>query len=160
MSPLRRRLCNMADENANNRKSRQTIIWLACGVALVLAVVILFAYACTTGQLSGMLYRYTHGGKWLYSALYHGLRNGDTREQVEDLLGPGRKTDSAKIVEVTKKIAGSNPAGYPHGVEDTDTFLGFLLPGGELFLQFRDGVLINFDPDDFAKYESVRTIGQ
>ncbi len=150
----------MAGENAKNPKKQRTAIWLVCGVALTLAVVILFAYACTTGRLSGLLYRYTHSGNCLYSALYHGVRNGDTTEEIENFLGPGRAADSEKLIKVTKKMAQRNPAGWTHGVEDGDTFLGFPLPNGELFLQFRNGTLINFDPNDFAKCESVSVIGQ
>jgi len=148
----------MTDEKVTSPNKRRTAIWLACGVALTLGIIILFAYACTKGQLSALVYRYTHGGRSLYWTLYHGVRNGDTTEEIENLLGSGRKADSAKIIRVTKKMAQKYPAGYPHSVEDSDTFLGFLLPGGELFLQFRDGELINFDPNDFAKYESFGSI--
>jgi len=148
----------MTNEKVKSPKKRRTAIWLACGVALTLVVIILFAYACTKGRPSALIYRYTHGGRSLYSALYHGARNGDTTEEIENLLGPGRKADSAKIIGVTKKMIQKNPAGWPDGVEDSDTFLGFTLPGGELFLQFRDGALINFNPDDFAKYEFLGSI--
>ncbi len=111
------------------------------------------AYLCSTGRFSGYLYRHTGSGKWLYSALYHGVRNGDSTRHVEELLGPGKSGHTEKLVEVSRKMARMNPAGWPRGVQDEDVFLGFALPGGTLHLQFRRGRLINFDPGDFAEYE-------
>ena len=129
---------------------------------LTIAAIVLFAYVCETGRFSAIVYRYTGSGKWLYSTLYHGVQNGDTIEQVENLLGPGKKANAelnGRLYSVTKKFAAKNPSGYPDGCEENDEFLGFRLLGGELYLQFRNGVLINFDPAEFEKYEEVQIIG-
>jgi hypothetical protein len=72
-------------------KRRSIILLVAGGVVLTIAAIVLFAYVCETGRFSAIVYRYTGSGKWLYSTLYHGVQNGDTIEQVENLLGPGKK---------------------------------------------------------------------
>ena len=145
----------MVTKDTARPMKQRTTIWLMLGVVLTLAVILLFSYACTTGQLSALVYRYTHSGKWLYSALYHGVNKGDTIEQVESLLGPGRTAGSARIINVSKKFAQSTPALWPDGVDDGDIFLGFLEHDGELFLQFRDGVLVNFDPNEYSEYDEI-----
>ena len=140
-------------------KRRSIILLVTAGVALTIAVIVLTAYVCERGWFSAAVYRYTGSGKWLYSTLYHGVQNGDTIEQVENLLGQGKETDS-RLHSAVKKFAARNPSGWPHGCEENDKFLGFRLPGGHLNLQFRNGVLINFDPDEFQKYEDVKIITQ
>jgi len=129
---------------------------MAGGVMLTIAGVVLLAYVCMTGRFSAVVYRYTGSGKWLYSTLYHGVQNGDTIEQVERLLGPGKEA-GAKIRKALKKFAQRYP--QPDGYEDSDQILGFPLSGGELYLQFRNGVLINFDPTEFDKYAEPQIIG-
>lgn len=129
------------------------------GMVLAIAVIVMFAYVYERGRFSAVIYRYTGSGKWLYSTLKNGVKNGDTIEQVENLLGPGQKAD-AKIYSVSKKFAAINPSGYPEGCEEDDEFLGFRLPGEQLYLQFRNGVLINFDPAEFEEYTEVQMVGQ
>ena len=137
-------------------KRRRVLLLVLLGTLATIGAVLLFAYVAMTGRFSAMLYRYTGSGKWLYSALYHGVEDGDSVEDVERLLGPG-KEGGEKVRRAIKKIAGQNPGSA--GYEASDRVLGFRLPGGELYLQFRDGVLINFDPGDFEKYEEVQVIG-
>jgi len=150
---------DMADESADNAGKRRVIIWLVVAVAMTLVIIGLFTYICTTGRLAGLMYRYTLDGKWLYSALYHGAENGDSIHEIESLLGRGRMADTKKLLGAIEKIAQQNPSAYPHGCQDTDTFLGFTLSSGELFLQFRNGALINFNRNDFAKYDASTSIG-
>jgi hypothetical protein len=148
----------MAGENADNLKKRRTAIWFVCGVALALVVILLFAYTCTKGQFSAFLYRRTHSGRWLYSTLYHGVKSGDTLEQIERLLGPGKEVDSERQLRASRKFAQMNPGAHPDGYRDDDAFLGFPLSGGKIILQFRDGILVNFDPNEFTKYEPITTM--
>jgi len=137
-------------------KRRRVILLAALGMVATIGAVLLFAYVAMTGRFSGMLYRYTGSGKWLYSALYHGVEDGDSVEKVEGLLGAGKEAGQ-NMRRAVKKLASQNPGSA--GYEDSDRMLGFGLPGGALYLQFRDGVLINFDPGDFEKYEEAQTIG-
>ena len=143
----------MSGEANNKPLRRRRLILTAVGIILALAIILLFSHACSSGRLSGLIYRYTHSGKWLYSALYHGIKNGKTIEQVESFLGPGVIDNSEKLRSVSKKFAETNPSSWPEGVRDDDVFMGFSLDGGTLFLQFRGGVLINFNPTDFAEYD-------
>lgn len=136
-------------------KRYSTILFMLVGVVLTIALIVLSAYICETGRFSAAVYRYTGSGRWLYSALYHGVQNGDTIEQVEKLLGPGKQA-SDFVRKAVKKL----PQRYqqPDGYEDSDRILGFPLPGGELYLQFRNGVLINFDPAEFEKYTEPQIV--
>jgi hypothetical protein len=138
-------------------KRRSAILLVLVGVVATIGVIILVTYSCQTGWFSAAVYRYTGSGKWLYSALYHGVQNGDTVKEVERLLGPGKEADS-RVRNAVKKLTQR----YPNldGYEESDVVLGFRLPSGELYLQFRDGVLINFDPEDFRKYEEPQIVGQ
>lgn len=138
-------------------KVRNTLLVVLC-IAATIGVILLVTYGYSTGLIPGMLYRHTGGGGWLYSTLYHGVRNGSTKEQVERLLGPGQEA-SANVHEAVMKFAGSNASAYPDGYEEGDELLGFRLPGGELYLQFRRGVLVNFNPDEFEKYEEAKVVG-
>lgn len=134
------------------------MLLVVAGVALTIAVIVLFAYICERGWFSAAVYRYTGSGKWLYSTLYHGVQNGDNIEQVERLLGPGEKGE-AKLLSSFKRYAEKYPETSPDGWQDDDEAVGFPLPNGKLYLQFRNGVLINFDPSDFEKYEEPQIIG-
>jgi len=139
-------------------KRHSMILLMLVGVVLTIAVIVLSAYICETGRFSAAVYRYTGSGKWLYSTLYHGVQNGDTIEQVEQLLGPGKK-GGAKLLNSFKRLAEKYPESCPDGYKEADEAVGFPLPGSELYLQFRNGVLINFDPTDFEKYEEPQIIG-
>ena len=138
-------------------KRRSIVLLMLVGVVVTIGVIVLVTYSCETGWFSAAVYRYTGSGKWLYSALYHGMQNGDTVEEVERLLGPGKEADS-RVRNAVKKLTQRylNPDGY----EESDVILGFRLGGGQLYLQFRDGVLINFDPEEFRKYEEPQIVGQ
>ncbi len=141
-------------------KRRSVILSVLVGVVATIGAIILVTYSCETGWFSAAVYRYTGSGKWLYSALYHGVQNGDTVEEVERLLGPGQEGDS-RVRSALEKFAQRNVAGYPDGYEDSDQILGFRMGGNqELYLQFRNGLLINFDPEEFRKYEAMPTMVQ
>ena len=140
-------------------KRRSIVLLMLVGVVVTIGVIVLVTYSCQTGRFSAAVYRYTRSGKWLYSALYHGMQKGDTVEEVERLLGSGQEGDS-RVRSALKKFAQRNVAGYPDGYEERDVILGFRLPGGELYLQFRNGLLINFDTEEFRKYEAMPTMVQ
>lgn len=140
-------------------KRRSIILLVLVGVVMTIGAIVLVTYSCQTGWFSAAVYRYTGSGKWLYSALYHGVQNGDTVEEVERLLGPGKEADS-RVRNAVKKLAQRNVIGAPDGYEESDVVLGFRLGGGKLYLQFRNAILINFDAEDFRKYEEPQIMGQ
>jgi len=137
-------------------KRPTTILLILIGVVVTIAFIVISAYVCETGWFSAAVYRYTGSGRWLYSALYHGVQNGNTIEQVEKLLGPGKQA-SDNVRKAVKKLAQRHQ--QSDGYEESDQVLGFPLPGGQLYLQFRNGVLINFEPTDFQKYSQPQIIG-
>ena len=100
-------------------------------------------------------YRSNPNGKDLYAVLNKMVQNGDTIEKVRGLLGPGEPGDE-QLVETTERFAAKHPGSYPQGVQRTDTLIGYQVDSSiRIFLQFRDGKLINHSPSDFAEYQPM-----
>jgi len=102
-------------------------------------------------------YRWRHDGASLYKVLYNQLKDGDSREEVERLLGLGTPAaNPARLLSANREFARRRPASYPDGAKDGDTFLGHRVGGGSmLYLEFRDGRLVNHIPSDFREYHKA-----
>lgn len=75
---------------------------------------------------------------------------------MEGLLGPGHDHEVENALEAFKKLAAKNPAQWPDGFRDDDRIVGFDFDDlSTLWLQFRNGKLINHNPGDFAEYEPM-----
>jgi len=134
---------------------RKIISYLIAFAVLVLVV----AAVLWQGHRPPAHYRAHHDGESLYAALYNHVSEGDTAAQIEKLLGPGKPQDQKREAEICRKFAVKVPQSYPQGIQDEDTFLGYQCgPGGMLILQFRDGHLVNFVREQFAKYEPIMGI--
>jgi hypothetical protein len=115
----------------------------------------------TAEELSPALhYRHCQDGESLY-AIFRGLRPGDTMAKVTGLLGPGTEPqDRARHLAATRRIATKVPEGYPAGVEDTDVFLGYAYEEGmTMYLQFRDGKLVNHRPEACREVQKYDVMG-
>ncbi len=99
-------------------------------------------------------YRKHHDGKSLYEVLYKQVKPGDSIEKVQGLLGPGEPAES-RARRAIEKFAQKTPDRYPDGYRETDTLLDYPMDGGSAILQFRDGRLINHNPEDCAHYEPI-----
>lgn len=92
-------------------------------------------------------------------ALYTQVKPGDSLSRVQALLGDGTAaTNREKFVRVMNAVTNKNPQAYSDGIEDQDQFIGFTgrgQPEMTVFLQFRNGRLINFQPSDFEKVPRV-----
>ena len=115
--------------------------------------------ATGAGCSSADHYRSHKDGQSLYAVMHDSVRRGDSVEKVQGLLGTGQNDEGRKALEATKRMAAKNPSGWPDGVRDDDRVIGY--PCDEsttLWLQFRNGRLINHDPDDFAEYEPMTSV--
>lgn len=105
-------------------------------------------------------YRQQRDAEWLYAVLHEDVKAGDSIERVQELLGKGQAADEPdRLLEATRKLAEMHPVGYPDGVQEGDVFLGY--PIGKrsiLYLQFRNGKLVNHIPDHFAEYEPATVL--
>lgn len=100
-----------------------------------------------------------HDGKSLYAVLHDSVRTGDSVEKVEGLLGAGQDGQGKNPNEAMKKMAAKNPSGWPDGVKDDDRMIAYPFDGGViLWLQFRNGKLINYNPADFTKYQPINSV--
>jgi hypothetical protein len=126
-------------------------------VGCVLAVLLVTSTGCSSADH----YRSHKDGKSLYAVMHESVRTGDSVEKVQGLLGAGQNDEGQKALEATKKMAAKNPSGWPDGVRDDDKMIGFPFDDGiTLWLQFRNGKLVNHNPSDFTKYEpTVNAVG-
>jgi hypothetical protein len=87
-----------------------------------------------------------------YKILRTEIRNGDPREKVQQLLGPGEaNADCSWAINQAESCA--------EGYQNQDTFLVYEVkgPGSTVivFKQFRDGRLVNHVPEDYAQWPNV-----
>jgi hypothetical protein len=73
---------------------------------------------------------------------------------VQELLGSGEPpSEPERILLAMKKLCLKHPDGCPDGVQEDDIFIGYpIRDGGNLYLQFRDGRLVNHVPEGFREY--------
>lgn len=97
-------------------------------------------------------YREHHDAESFFQTLHKDIKNGDSLDRVQALLGPGTPpTDMPRVIAAARKAADRTPARFMQGVGDNDQFLGWRYGKRSLgYLQFRDGLLINFDPKAYA----------
>jgi hypothetical protein len=101
-------------------------------------------------------YRKHHDGKSLCAVMHDSVRTGESVEKVQGLLGAGQDVQGKKSLEPMKKMAAKDPSRWPDGVKDDDRVIEYPIDdGATLWLQFRNGKLINHNPGDFAKYEPL-----
>ncbi|MHC4187903.1 MAG: hypothetical protein ACYST2_02145 [Planctomycetota bacterium] len=107
-------------------------------------------------------YRTHNDCESLWNILYTLVNPGDTREQIEGLIGAGMvQTGERKkrLISANRRFMKKYPDDYPFGVEDKDEFVGYFCYGGTLYLQFRNQSLINFNRDDFKQYRPLVGVG-
>lgn len=78
--------------------------------------------------------------------VYESLRNGDTIERIEGLLGSGQPNQDPKYRAACKKVVDANPDEAPSGFLESDALMGYSAGVNIIHLQFRDGQLVNHTP--------------
>lgn len=87
-----------------------------------------------------------HGAQAPFLYVYQSLRNGDRIEEVQALLGPGIPNHDPKYRKACEKVFAAHPDEAPSGILESDLILGYSAATSGIYLQFRDGVLVNHDP--------------
>jgi len=130
-------------------------------VSIILSI--LFLLNGCRGKDPGSHYRRHHDGESLYILLNKYIKTGDTYSKVSELLGSSKVSQlSKKLQLVITKLAEKNPEKYPDGVDDEDVFYEYPIEENKfmkprrivvtVYLQFRNGMLINHSPEDFLEY--------
>ena len=124
----------------------------------------LFSVAAVGFTLLGCspYHRQLRAGRRLYRTLHREVREGDSRERVESLIGPGSPGVGGKTLDkLQRDIAQRHPEMFPGGIEDNDVLLYWRVgdSGGFILLQFRNGRLVNFDHNEYAEYHVDRLGG-
>lgn len=123
---------------------------------LVLLVVVTLAVVTTlpSGSVEADHYRRFRDGKSLYTLLSGSIGRGNSLQEVEGLLGPGipLEEDVEAFRESLRETAQSEPDSYPDGVYEADTFIAWSGSDEKVTLQFRNGHLINFSPEQFTTF--------
>ena len=94
-------------------------------------------------------YRRLHDAASLNAIMSRRVQNGDSLSKVELLLGQVPICVDPRAMRVSIKSARAFPSDYPQGVQADDEFRTYPMGSGGVYLQFRRGRLINFDPKNF-----------
>lgn len=139
-------MCNMTDPSPTRRRKRAL---LAAMVLIAVAVLIVLPFlSWHFGFLAAMHYRLTGDQESLYKVMHKYIRSGDSVAKVESLLGSGNRDHPAELVAFAQSMSRRLPQSYPDGVQTGDVFIGW----SGMWLQFRDGRLINHVPEEFEEY--------
>ena len=126
----------------------RTLLALVTGIALVLAGYVAYERwrSATAPHLR------------FYRVLHDSVKNGDSSDSIQALLGPGAEADQADRTLFLKAVS---TATLPDGYLADDQLLVYKL--GDIstlvYLQFRGGKLINHDPQEFATFQPPTSIG-
>ena len=139
-----------------NQKKRRVVvataaIFLLAGITSVCAV--LFGPAA-------FHYRLFHDESSFNSVLHQQIRPCDSIVRVERLLGKGRHAPEWAVM--LRRAVDARPEGFPNGFQNDDTILEYPLKhafgAGAHYLQFRNGHLVNFAPEEFAKTSPINLL--
>lgn len=145
-----------------SQMSRRRLFVASAGVALVAAIALL-AIPWRTGRFHGLCYRWTGNEMAFYQAMYRGTKNGDTREAIESLIGPGEILDAggqALQARIMKKFAEEKRPDCPDGYRDGDVFVQYKTGGYYSCFQYRDDKLVNHDPAAFKDLKPFSALGR
>lgn len=123
-------------ENTSRRRTTKAFVLVLC-IAAVILIVPRAWLAFNASQFR------KHGDASAFLYVYESLRNGDTLERIEGLLGTGQPNHDPKYREACKKVAEANPDEAPSGFLESDALLGYSAGSTTIHLQFRDGQLVN-----------------
>jgi hypothetical protein len=131
--------------NSGRRRRQFSLLALLVGVGIVGMVL--------AGWRIHHQWQGKHRHRVLLERLHKSVRNGDSIEKVQSLLGPG---DLVQDASSPIRTVEAHPDHYPHGVEPGDIFLLYDPRIRDwVYLQFRNGRLVNHRPEAFAKYSDV-----
>lgn len=124
----------------------------------VLVLLVIVSLAIVAGLPSASVeadhYQRFRDGKSLYTLLSGSIERGYSLQDVEDVIGPGVVLDEdvEPYRDSLRETAQWHPDSYPDGVFQEDDFLTWSGNDEKVTLQFRNGYLVNFFPEQFATY--------
>jgi len=141
----------VSETNVSERTSstRRRIAGAAAFAVVVTTCAVVFAEASTHSKARH--YRKHMDAESLFATLHNEIRAGDSIQRVETLLGKRQISRShERLLIMARNKAQLSPRKHPSGVRNDDEFVGFCYGNtAAIFLQFREGRLINFDPEGF-----------
>ncbi len=142
-------------------KSLKNVGKLLLAVAVMAVVFCVFKFSGDYFSLSAR-YQRQHDEVSLRSLLATQIKPGDSKQRVSELLGPGQPDDGSYRSRLLEWQSGPHflREFFPEGVRESDAFMFFdSKPGGRYELQFRDGLLINFDPTNYVGPPLLNDLG-
>jgi len=129
-------------------------VWLLAATVVVVG--------CTSPKKSATARYYESASpEKLYAVLHRSVKSGDALGDVADALEPDfmvLQFRPARTIAAQKRIAERHPEQMPDGVQDSDYFLAIPIePNGCLYLQVRDGKLVNFNPEHYREYVPLQS---
>ena len=144
-------LASATQTNRGKRPARPLAIWAF--VILIGSTLVVF--------LGWVVFQSSYGNRAaaVFKVLHTSIRNGDSMTKVLSTVGPGNIMDDNSL---PAKLVLLRPNRYTDGVEDADTFLRYEFDTGRssliVFLQFRNGKLINHVPSEYAELPTVTAL--
>jgi len=88
------------------------------------------------------------------------IGRGNSLHDVEELIGPGVPLieDAESHREALRETAQWHPDSYPDGVFDADVFLTWSGNDEKVTLQFRNGHLLNYEPEQFTTFRPAHDV--
>ena len=124
---------------------------------LVLLVIVSLAIVATlpSASVEADHYQRFRDGKSLYTLLSGRIQRGNSLQDVESVLGEGVPlVEDVETHRVSlRESAMWHPDLYPDGVFNEDTFLAWSGNDEKVTLQFRNGYLVNFTPEQFTTWQ-------
>jgi hypothetical protein len=124
---------------------------------LVLLVIVCLAIvaALPSASVEADHYQRFRDGKSLYTLLSGSISRGFTLQDVEDVIGSGIPlVEDVELHRGTlRETAMWHPDLFPDGVFNEDTFRTWSGNDEKVTLQFRNGYLINFAPEQFTTWQ-------
>ena len=126
---------------------------LLLGLVSAAAVALIFVAGYSFLSAGGS-FRVLHDEASFRRVMATRVRPGSTIAAIEHFLGDGvdvTEEHQRALVAAAEKCSRLAPESWPDGVTADDQFIGYQFDPTTSYLQFRDGVLVNFNPRDYDK---------
>jgi len=112
----------------------------------------IYVSGCDNNEGAGTHYQQKKDVKSLYAVLCGQVENGCSIDEIHRSLGQEDLSMSERGNSIVKKLAEKTPSSFPNGFQVDDQVLAYTTSEDfTVFLQFRNGHLINHNPAEFKK---------
>jgi len=133
---------------------------LPMGLVSAITVALIFAvsyFLLSTSVYSHVLYDEASFRRFMATR----VRPACTMAEIKQSLGDGvvvTEKHRLNLVTAAEKCSRHAPESWPDGAKADDQFIGYNFGLITSYLQFRDGVLVNFDPHDYDNPSQVTVL--